>query len=115
VTDMTPAHLRSQRPALSLSFGTTRVAILDSDYILNQVARLVDDPVRAFSLIGPPFRRGRTFASAHVLSAVSVRQTGLCQQVGEARASGSGTRPVDEASGLPSDIRAEFLAADHLR
>jgi hypothetical protein len=65
---MTPAHLRSQRPALSLSFGTTRVAILDSDYILNQVARLVDDPVRAFSLIGPPFRRGRTFASAHVLS-----------------------------------------------
>ncbi|HVB53811.1 MAG TPA: hypothetical protein VNF24_06420 [Candidatus Acidoferrales bacterium] len=28
---------------------------------------MVDDPVQAFSLIGPPFGRGSTFASAHVL------------------------------------------------
>jgi hypothetical protein len=68
VTDVTLASLPSRRPAFSLSFGTTRVAILDSDYILNQVAQLVDDPVQALSLIGPPFRRGRTFASAHVLT-----------------------------------------------
>lgn len=67
MTGTTPAQLPLQRPGLSLSFGSTRVAILDSDYILNQVAQMVDDPVHALSLIGPPFLRGRAFASAHVL------------------------------------------------
>jgi len=65
---MTPALPSIPRPAVSFSLGTTRVAILDSDYILNQVARIVDDPVQSFSFLSPPFGRGRTFASAHVLT-----------------------------------------------
>lgn len=55
-------------PAVGFRFGTARTAILDSDYILNQVSRLVEDPVQAFALLGPPFGRARSFASRHVLT-----------------------------------------------
>jgi hypothetical protein len=49
------------------SLGSTRVAILDSDYILNQIAEMVDNPTTGFMRMGPPFTRARAFASAHVL------------------------------------------------
>ena len=67
MTDLTPAA-PSTLPTYCFSLGTTRIALLDSDYILNQVARMVDDPVQSLSLLGPPFGRGRAFASAHVLT-----------------------------------------------
>jgi hypothetical protein len=66
-----PYALRSA-PSVGFSFGCARTAILDTDYILNQVARLVEDPVGALALLGPAFGRERTFASSHVL-------TELCQ------------------------------------
>ncbi len=67
MTGVTPATTSTLLP-YSFSLGATRIAILDSDYILNQVARMVDDPVQSLSFLGPPFGRGRAFASAHVLT-----------------------------------------------
>jgi hypothetical protein len=68
MTDGSPRAIMPARPAFNFSIGTTRVAILDSDYILNQVARLVDHPVAGLSFLGPPFGSGRSFASSHVLT-----------------------------------------------
>lgn len=54
-------------PALSYSFGSTRVAILDTDYILNQLKDRVRFGIGCRTSAGPPVGQARSFASSHVL------------------------------------------------
>jgi hypothetical protein len=51
----------------SVSFGPNRVAILDTDYLLDQIACMVNTPHSAQCSFLPPFSHARAFASAHVL------------------------------------------------
>ena len=65
---MTPSLPSVPRQSVGFLLSTTPVAILDADYILNQVAKMVDNPDLLLILGPPPFGRGRTFASQHVLT-----------------------------------------------
>jgi hypothetical protein len=51
----------------SISFGSTRTAILDTDYLLNQVKEGVRRGGSLFLVGGPPLGKVRAFASSHVL------------------------------------------------
>jgi hypothetical protein len=96
---------------------------------LNQVAPMVDDPVQAFSLIGPPFRRGQTFASAHVLRELyQSDKLGFANKweklAHQATERGGSTKPADyrqmfERCFLPGitfvDVSRMFVDADAAR